>query len=305
MTRILPTLALLCATLLPGMSARAEGTVGQETPGRGIPGVGARTAAREPQSGEDAVKVSFAVVGEAKPGATVRVAATFEIIPDWHIYWENPGESGAPTQIELDLPEGCTAASGANGKARVDFPVPSVFSHGETVFGYEKSVTLSVEVTLPERLPAGGLPVTARASWLVCKERCLMGRGEGRVDLAKPVAADSAPSKALAASLSRLPKPLPKGWRVSFTQVTADAAVLVVDAPDDLGADAEWRLIPADTPGVILASGYLADAKGRSLRVPLSLSRESALGKPLQAAGLIVLGKNAPAYAFRIPVPGQ
>ena len=272
---------------------------------QGIPGVGARPAARDPQSGEDAVKVSFAVVGEAKPGATVRVAATFEIIPDWHIYWENPGESGAPTQVELDLPAGCTVATGANGKPRVDFPVPSVFTHGETVFGYEKSVTLSVEVKLPDALPTGGLPASARASWLVCKERCLMGRGEGRIDLAKPAAAGSKAAKAVAESLSRLPKPLPSDWKVSLAEVTADAAVLVFEGPADLGTEAAWQFIPSDTPGVLLASGYRAEAKGRSLRVPLALSRESALGKPLEAAGLIILGKNAPAYSFKIPVPGK
>ena len=270
-----------------------------------VPGSPARPAAREPQSGEDAVKVRFAVLGEAKPGATVRVAATFEIIPDWHIYWENPGESGAPTQIELDLPAGCTAVAAPGGKPAVAFPVPSVFTHGETVFGYEKSVTLSVEVKLPTELPAGGLPATVRASWLVCKERCLMGRGEGRVDLAKPSAAGSREAKALADSLSRLPKALPAAWKVSLAEVSAESAVLVFEAPAEVGADAAWQFIPADTPGVILASGYRAEAKGRSLRVPLALSRESALGKPLEAAGLIVLGNNAAAYSFRIPVPGK
>ena len=273
--------------------------------GQGIPGVGARQAQREPQSGEDAVKVAFAVVGEAKAGATVRVAATFDIIPDWHIYWENPGESGAPTQVEFELPEGCSASKGANGKPRLDFPVPSVFTHGETVFGYERSVTISVEVKLPDPLPAGGLPATVRASWLVCKERCLMGRGEGKVDLAKPVAADSKAAKVLAESVARLPKPLPAAWKASLVEVAEDAAVLLLEGPADLGADAEWQFIPSDTPGVLLASGYRAEAKGRSMRVPLTLSRDNATETPLEAAGLIVLGKNAPAYSFRIPVPGK
>lgn len=272
---------------------------------QGLPGVGARPVAREPQSGEDAVKVSFAVVGDAKPGATVRVAATFEIIPDWHIYWENPGESGSPTQVELDLPAGCSMPTAPSGRPRLDFPVPSVFTHGETVFGYEKSVTLSVEVKLPNPLPAGGLPLTARASWLVCKERCLMGRGEGRIDLAKPVSADSKVAKALAESIARLPKPLPADWKVALAEVTEDSAVLVFEAPASVGADTSWQFIPSDTPGVLLASGYRAEAKGRTLRVPLILSREGAGERSLEAAGLIVLGKNAPAYSFKIPVPGK
>jgi hypothetical protein len=33
------------------------------------------------------------------------------------------------------------------------------------------------------------------------------------------------------------------------------------------------------------------------------LSRESTGGRPLEVAGLLVLGKNGPAYAFRLPIP--
>ena len=195
------------------------------------------------------------------------------------------------------------------GKPRIDYPAPLVFSHGETTFGYEKEVMLSFPVTLPTDLPAGPdaalLPAKLSARWLVCKERCLMGRGEGRVDLAKPAAADSKAAKAVAGSISRLPKPLPADWKVSLTDVAADSAVLVLEGPGSLGADADWQFIPSDTPGVLLASGYRAEAKGRSLRVRLTLSRESAGERALEAAGLIVLGKNAPAYSFKIPVPGK
>jgi thiol:disulfide interchange protein DsbD len=283
--------AFAAALLLPAGLSLAQG----------LPGANKR----EPQSGEEAVKVAFAVVGEAKPGATVRVAATFDIVPGWHIYWENAGESGAPTQIALELPKGCTVASRPDGKPRLDFPVPSVFTHGETVFGYENSVTLSTEVTLPPSVPAEGLPVVATATWLVCKGRCMMGRAESRIDLTKPVAADSKPAKALAESLSRLPKPLPPGWKASLEEVGPERAVIQVEGPSTLAADAAWQFIPKDTPGVLLESGYRAEAKGRILRVPLVLSRESSLGQPLQVAGLLVFGKNEPAFAFSIPVPAK
>lgn len=269
-----------------------------------IPG---RAAQREPQTGDEAVAATVAVVGDAKGdakgGATVRIAVTLDIVPGWHVYWENPGESGAPTEIALELPAGCTAVQRADGKPAIAFPVPTVFTHGETVFGYEKTVTLSVAVKLPESLPAGGLPVKVRTSWLVCKQSCLQGRSEATVDLAKPVAADSKAAKALADSLARLPKPLPAEWKVAIKGVEADKAVLEIAGPASAAADGELRFIPNDTPGVLLASGYLADAKGRVISVPLALSRESALGKPLEAAGLLVVGKNGPAYSFRVAVP--
>ena len=268
-----------------------------------LPAQGAKQAAKEPRTGEDAVKVSWAVIGDAKPGATVRIAATYDIVPNWHIYWLNAGESGAPTEIELELPEGCTVAKRPNGRPKVDFPVPKVFRKSDTTFGYESSVTLSVAVTLPSTIPAGGFTAKVRSSWLVCKEMCLLGRNESQVDLLKPAAPDSVAAKSLATSLALVPKPLPADWKVSMTDVSAEAAVLVIEAPAAVAADAAWTMLPAETPGIFLESGYLAEAKGRSLRVPLVLSREISEGRPLAFTGVVDLGKNAGSFAFSVPVP--
>jgi len=275
----------------------------QVPPGSVVPGGAPKQAVREPQTGEDAVKVSAAAVGDAKAGATVRVAVTFDVIPGWHIYWLNAGESGAPTDLELVLPEGCSMATRPNGRPVIDYPTPKVFRKSDTTFGYEGSVTLSVEVKLPSVLPAGGLPVTVRSSWLVCKERCLLGRNEATVDLAKPVAADSKQAKALAESVAALPKALPADWKVRLADVSAEAAILELEAPASLAADAAGMMLPADTPGIFLESGYLAEANGRFLRVPLVLSRELTEGQPLVFAGIIVLGKNAGSFAFSLPMP--
>ena len=270
---------------------------------QGIPGGLAKPASREPQTAEEAAKCSIGVVGEAKPGGSVRVAVRFDMAPSWHIYWENAGESGAPTRIELDLPDGCAAARMSQGRAVVDFPIPSVFEHGETTFGYEGSVVLSTEVRLPAAIPAGGLPAKVRVRWLACKERCLMGSAEATVDLAKGVAADSPEGRALAASLERVPAPLPADWSVAVRSASAEGARLEISAPAAVAADASWTFIPFDTPGVVLASGYKADAKGRTASIEHMLSRESALEGPLEAGGIIVLGKKGPAYAFRKPIP--
>jgi len=102
-----------------------------------------------------------------------------------------------------------------------------------------------------------------------------------------------------------VPKPLPAEWKVAIKGVEADKAVLEITGPASAAADGELRFIPNDTPGVVLASGYLADAKGRNLSVPLALSRESALGRPLEAAGLLVVGKNGSVYSFRVAVPAR
>lgn len=290
--------ALLAAATLPAAAALAAAA--HEAGAQALPaGDAARQAAREPKTGEELVRVAVGVVGEAKPGATVRVAATFTIHPGWHIYWMNPGESGMPTQISLELPKGCTAATDAAGETLVEFPIPQVFAKGETTFGYERAVTLSVPVTLPSEIPAAGLPVTVRSRWLVCKESCLMGQNESKVDLAKPAAADAPIAKALAESLARTPKPMPAEWKCALAEVSEKSAVLAIDAP---GA-ADLRFFPFETPGARLATGFLAEAKAGPLRAEIELLRESTLGKPLEIAGIVVVGKNGPAYSFRLPVP--
>lgn len=290
-------LALCAVTLVSAASAQSVGPAGI-----GGGGIGKKQA--EPQTGEEAVKVSTAVVGEAKPGATVRVAVRFQIHPGWHIYWENPGESGSPTDLAIELPEGCQAPEREPGKPRIDFPAPLVFSHGETTFGYEKEVTLSFPVTLPTDLPAGpdaaSLPAKLSARWLVCKERCLMGSFTGSVDLAKPAPAESAVAKGLTESLARVPKAVPADWKVSLENVSEDAATLVVESP----GPSPLRFIPFETPGAGLDEGYLVDSKLGRLEAALRLSRESTLGKPLEVGGLILVGNRGEAYSFRIPVPG-
>lgn len=287
---------LVLACLAPVAVASPSAAQGGVPPKRDP--VGTQAPKREPRTGEELVQVSVGVVGEAKPGATVRVAATFTIHPGWHIYWLNPGDSGMATQITLDLPEGCSAAKTRDGELAVDFPIPQVFRKGETTIGYERSVTLSVPVTLPKELPQSGLPVRIATRWLVCKEACLLGRNEATIDLAKPVAADAPVAKALADSLARVPTPAPPEWKFALSEVAESTAVLTISAP---GADA-LQFIPFETPGVNLAA-VVADANGGSLRAELSLSRESSLGKPMQVAGIVVVGNKARAHSFHLPLP--
>jgi len=266
--------------------------------------------AREPRTGEELVAVELAVVGEAKAGSTVQVAVTYAIHPGWHIYWRNAGESGSPTVIELDLPEGCVATRDEHGELAVAFPAPQVFSKGETTFGYEHSVTLSVPVALPSDFTEGSaLPVTVRTNWLVCKELCLLGRHEAKADLAAPSASDSAAAARLRDALASVPTPLPAGWTASLRAVGEDSATLVVGIPADAARNG-LRFLPYDTPGCTPESGYMAETNGRVLEVGLRLSRGSTLGKPLEVAGILVPVESGSAgrkpgfvHAFSIPIP--
>ena len=134
-----------------------------------------------------------------------------------------------------------------------------------------------------------------------------MGAFQGIIDLATPVAPDSAAAKQLAEALVEVPKPLPSDWKVSLEDVTAESALLVIEVPASssmprTSPEAPLKFIPFDTPGAVLAEGYLAESKLGRLEVEFDLSRESALGKPLEVGGIVIRGNERAAYAFRIPV---
>ena len=55
-----------------------------------------------------------------KAGEPFTIGLQFNIDPTWHTYWSNPGETGLPTSLKLDLPSGFTAGE-------LQFPVPKKF----------------------------------------------------------------------------------------------------------------------------------------------------------------------------------
>jgi len=78
------------------------------------------------------------------PGSTFRLGVHFEIEDGWHIYWRNPGGAGLATAIEFDLPAGCVASP-------LQWPLPITFVQSEGIpgYGYEGSVVLAAEVSVP------------------------------------------------------------------------------------------------------------------------------------------------------------
>src|SRR5213083_1373041 len=102
-----------------------------------------------------------------------RLAAFFWIVlarvhlkmaPGWHTYWQNGGDSGAPTTIDWTLPKGVTAGA-------IQWPVPEKYvMEGETTFVYHDDVVLLVSITLAKDAPAGKLDLAAKVVWLECEK---------------------------------------------------------------------------------------------------------------------------------------
>lgn len=113
-----------------------------------------------------------------RPGAPFWVGLRMDMDDEWHVYWKNPGDSGLPTVIRWDLPDGFAAGD-------IHWPFPIRMDYPElTSYGYGGEVILLSRITPPEDLPPGA-PQTIRAhvTWLSCKNMCVQGKADLSLEL--------------------------------------------------------------------------------------------------------------------------
>ncbi|WP_164513340.1 protein-disulfide reductase DsbD family protein [Thiosocius teredinicola] len=137
------------------------------------------------------------------PGETLWAGLRFDLIPHWHVYWRNPGDSGEPPRIRWQLPAGWQAGD-------VHWPVPTRIDVGPlTNYGYEHEVVFLVPITAPGDLPSDSdVQITADATWLVCKEECIPEEGRFTATLRSTAsAAAQQPAQWVAQAQARWPTP--------------------------------------------------------------------------------------------------
>lgn len=193
---------------------------------------------------------------QAVAGRPFLAAVEIATDPHWHVYWRNPGDSGAPTRIQWQAPKGWRVEP-------LEFPIPRRFAPGGiAAYGYEGKTLFLARVT-PSSLPG---VLGAEASWLVCREACVQGRASltAKIRLGrKAVAGPSAP--ALRAARLELPS-VAEGWRVRAA--TGKGVVLTASpAPEALRAakGREAEFFPAESGVVDQAKPALATLQGNRL----------------------------------------
>lgn len=144
-----------------------------------VPGAGAQTR-----------HVAIDLVAETtRPaaGSTVTLAFDSRPEPEWHGYWQNPGDAGVETQLKWTLPDGMRAGA-------LRYPVPERLIVGGLMnYVYEAPFAQLVDLTVPAGLaPGTRLPITVKTDYLVCTtEICVpetqtlsteLAVGDGAVD---------------------------------------------------------------------------------------------------------------------------
>jgi DsbC/DsbD-like thiol-disulfide interchange protein len=131
-------------------------------------------APRSPTVGDAQVRATLlADAAAVTPGRPVELRVRFDIAPGWHIYAEDPGESGLPTRVAFTAPMGFFV-----GPTR--YPPPETFTSPGPIrsFGYQREAVLSAPLEAPARLVEPRVTLRARVSWLACQEACIPGRAE-------------------------------------------------------------------------------------------------------------------------------
>jgi thiol:disulfide interchange protein DsbD len=139
-------------------------------------------------------------------GEKFTLAAKLTIEPKWHIYWQNPGDAGVPTKVEVHAPAGFEI-----GALRYPVPVREEAEGDLLSYVHTGEAALLVDVVAPADLkPGASVDIAIDASWLVCTSVCLRGSGKASITLAtadKSAAPRLAHEKEFAGWRAKLPRP--------------------------------------------------------------------------------------------------
>lgn len=188
---------------------------------------------------------------EVAPGSTVTVALRLLHDEGWHTYWVNPGDAGIETRFRWTLPEGVSAGP-------VQWPVPKHFDIGGVHnLGYKDETWLLVDLAVADSVAAGQtLPVGLEASWLVCEEACIPGKGNFSIQLSMDLAvasqssADTMLRPAFAKARESLPRTAPADWQASFALGEKDVGILL-QGPLEALTGAKYVELFVATTGVV------------------------------------------------------
>ena len=222
-------------------------------------------------------------------GQPLWVGLLFRLEPGWHIYWQNPGDSGEPPKVQWNLPTGFVAGS-------IRWPQPIRLGGGSVVdYGYEGQVLLMAPIQGPSSRNATPLPnLSADVKYIVCRDVCIPGKAH--IPLSGPAGGDWAAWHALfEQTRAQLPKPAPASWKVAAVS-DKQHFILSVQARSQV-ADASF--FPLEPSQIDNSSPQEFAPTHNGFR--LTLKKSDQLTKPItNLRGLIVLG---PGRAVEVSAP--
>jgi DsbC/DsbD-like thiol-disulfide interchange protein len=218
--------------------------------------------------------VSWCRLADGRAAMLVR----FAVQREWHMYWMNPGDSGAPPTAKAALPAGWRLGAPIWPRPRVRRTV------GETLFVHEGEWAWLLPVEGPQPRAVPDLPIELSLSWMVCKTSCTVGKVSVRV--LPPAGTLAAPPESVGGS----PFPLDLGPEDSCS-VSRDRLRIRCRARGRMSASFIQAADPGVSTGAEEAPVSVPVQDGvANVDLPLSVRPQDAQGKELGVSGLLLLG---------------
>ena len=111
---------------------------------------------------------------------TNEVAIEFRIKPEWHIYWENPGDSGEEPRAAWKV----SPLEGVNLGA-LEYPIPTRLAAGPfTNFGFaSKKDPVVFRVPVDVKASGDHVDLELNLTYLVCQEACVPEKADLKISV--------------------------------------------------------------------------------------------------------------------------
>ncbi len=235
----------------------------------------------------------------------------FHLDSGWHIYWQNPGDSGEPPKIQWSLPAGYRAGV-------IRWPQPTRLGHGSIVdYGYNDQVLLVIPIERTantQSAPAPSGQIAATVKYLVCQEICIPGKADLTLSLSAATQASTQNSNwhsLFVQAEAELPKKPPASWKISAASdqndfiLTVDTGSVRTRANTSYPAAPRVALFFPATPGQIDNSAP-QQFSGTAVAFSLTLHKSDQLTAPISILkGVLVLNgsDSNPGTAYEIAAP--
>ncbi len=245
------------------------------------------------------IKVALVADGPPVPGETWTVALHFTpSSPEWHGYWQNPGDAGVGLNLKWRLPEGWKAGEPL-------YPVPRKLEiSGLMNHVFEGQYAILVPIAVPTRAAvANPAPIVVEAEYLACTDRiCVPERARLTLDpspaatdprfdswraaLAPPL--DLPVRYALSGTALRLAIPLPRSLAVADPHVFIETRDLVnYAAPQIFSRDGDTLVAEIPLAATVVPpegiGGILSLGAGNGFRFAGMKGAVTTAGVPLKA----------------------
>lgn len=197
---------------------------------------------------EDSIKADHVRIDWIAPKAMApkqTIGVRFKIDPEWHVYWKNPGDSGAAPKFKF------TSNSGVE-VGPVLWPSPHRLPIAHlTNLGYSDEVVYLFDVTSSVE----SVDLTLNLEWLVCKEDCIPGFGV--LKLSRPVSQNAKPDFEIAKYLAKIPSDGQSSNLKPSAQLTPDGMLkLIVYSESEPNAfPVDGNFLSPGQPQIVRAGG--------------------------------------------------